>query len=61
MDAVSRGQGKTILFVSHNPEMVTSLCTMGIVLAGGGLIFSGKVDEAIKAYDPRPPSPGCAG
>ncbi len=54
MDAVSRGQGKTILFVSHNPEMVTSLCTMGIVLEAGRCVGAGAIGEALYTYQAHP-------
>ena len=32
MDEVSREQGRTVLFVSHNMEAVLRLCTRGILL-----------------------------
>src|SRR6185503_19592925 len=43
-------QGRTVLFVSHNLGAVRSLCTRGIVLAGGALQFDGPVDDAIAGY-----------
>jgi lipopolysaccharide transport system ATP-binding protein len=43
-------QGRTVLFVSHNLGAVRSLCTRGIVLAGGAMQFDGAVDDAIANY-----------
>ena len=43
-------QGRTVLFVSHNLGAVRSLCTRGLVLAGGALQFDGPVDDAIASY-----------
>ena len=43
-------QGRTVLFVSHNLGAVRSLCTRGIVLAGGTMQFDGAVEEAIARY-----------
>jgi lipopolysaccharide transport system ATP-binding protein len=43
-------QGRTVLFVSHNLGAVRSLCTRGIVLAGGAMQFDGSVDDAIANY-----------
>lgn len=44
------GQGRTVLFVSHNMAAVKSLCTQGLVLRGGQTVFRGPTDEAISAY-----------
>jgi lipopolysaccharide transport system ATP-binding protein len=43
-------QGRTVLFVSHNLGAVRSLCTRGIVLAGGAMQFDGAVEEALARY-----------
>ncbi|MCQ2287518.1 MAG: ABC transporter ATP-binding protein [Muribaculaceae bacterium] len=50
MQDVARGQGRTVLFVSHNMAAVKSLCTRGIVLQNGCLAFDGLTDEAIEVY-----------
>jgi len=42
--------GRTVLFVSHNAAAVENLCTRGIVLDHGKLVFAGKQDEAIRFY-----------
>ncbi|HHG6298037.1 TPA: ATP-binding cassette domain-containing protein, partial [Streptococcus pneumoniae] len=45
-------QGKTIFVVSHNAEQVQRLCTRGIVLEKGRLIFDGPIDDAIEYVRP---------
>jgi len=42
--------GRTVLFVSHQLNMLTSLCTRGIVLKQGTVSFDGPVDEAVLHY-----------
>lgn len=44
------GQGRTILFVSHNMSAVQSLCTKAITLRKGELIGNGPVKEQIELY-----------
>jgi len=44
------GEGRTVLFVSHNIAAIKSLCTKGIVLTNGELSFIGNVDDAIANY-----------
>jgi lipopolysaccharide transport system ATP-binding protein len=53
MQDISRGQGRTVLFVSHNMAAVKSLCTRGIVLENGGVIFEGGIEEAVEKYHNR--------
>lgn len=35
MEEVSKGQGRTVLFVSHNMNMIRNLCTRGLLLREG--------------------------
>lgn len=44
-------QGKTILFVSHNMNMVSSICQRGIVLDEGRVAFDGRIQDAINFYE----------
>lgn len=44
------GQGRTVLFVSHNMAAVKGLCKKGIVLENGGMKFLGEAEEAINFY-----------
>ena len=50
MQDVSRGEGRTVLFVSHNMGAVKNLCKRGIVLNQGQIAFDGGVEEAVGAY-----------
>lgn len=50
MDEVSRKEGRTIIFVSHNMGAIKSLCNRGLVLDKGKLIFDGNLDNAISCY-----------
>ena len=50
MGDVSRSEGRTILFVSHNMDSVRTLCPKGIVMNNGSILFSGEVEDAIKTY-----------
>ena len=50
MDEVSRNQGRTILFVSHNTKAIQQLCTKVFYLHEGKLEFEGNVDEGIQKY-----------
>lgn len=50
MQDVSRGEGRTVLFVSHNMASVRALCTNGILLEKGQIAFTGSVGETIDRY-----------
>lgn len=50
MQDVSKGDGRTVLFVSHNMAAVKSLCTKGIILENGNLIYSGSANDAVNYY-----------
>ena len=50
MDEVSRDEGRTILYVSHNMNTIRQLCDRCIVLDHGKLVFDGDTDEAIGIY-----------
>lgn len=50
MEDVSKGEGRTVLFVSHNMAAVKQLCTKGIVLKHGRLDFNGEQLEAVQYY-----------
>ena len=43
-------EGRTILFVSHNMAAIQNLCTTGIVLANGEVVFSGSAVDASEHY-----------
>lgn len=50
MQDVSRGEGRTVLFVSHNMSAVRSLCRRGIILQNGLQIFDGDANGAVDYY-----------
>lgn len=50
MQDVSRTEGRTVLFVSHNMAAVKSLCTRGIVLENGKNAFEGSAEESVGWY-----------
>jgi len=44
------GEGRTVLFVSHNMEAVKNLCTKAILLEKGHNVFSGYSSEVVSKY-----------
>lgn len=50
MRDVSSGQGRTVLFVSHNMASIRHLCHSGVVLENGQMVFHGTSDDAIGYY-----------
>ncbi len=50
MSEVSRSEGRTILYVSHNMATIRKLCDRCVVLEHGKLIYDGDVEEAIDYY-----------
>ena len=50
MQDVSRGEGRTVLFVSHNMTAVKNLCKTGIILKNGKLDYSGDIAATIERY-----------
>lgn len=50
MQEVSRGNGRTVLFVSHNMTAVKSLCKHGILLENGMIKEQGRIDDVVGLY-----------
>ena len=50
MGEVSAGEGRTVLFVSHNMASVKQLCKNGIVLDKGSIGLIGPVENVINFY-----------
>lgn len=50
MQDVSSGEGRTVLFVSHNMKAVNTLCSKAIVLRSGMVDFRGDTQEAVGHY-----------
>lgn len=51
MGDVSKGEGRTVLFVSHNLGSVKTLCNNGILLSNGKQVFCGDIDSTINFYN----------
>jgi lipopolysaccharide transport system ATP-binding protein len=50
MEDVSRNDGRTILFVSHNMAAVSNLCSSSIFMRNGMLQSIGRTDQIIEEY-----------
>ena len=50
MKDVSSKQGRTVLFVSHNMGSISQLCSKGIILENGQILFHGDIQETISTY-----------
>ncbi len=50
MGEVSKGEGRTVLFVSHNMDAILRLCSSCIFLKNGKLKQSGNSDKIIGSY-----------
>ena len=50
MQDVSKGEGRTVLFVSHNMGSVRQLCNTGILLDKGTIAKKGVINEVIAEY-----------
>lgn len=50
MQDVSKGEGRTVLFVSHNMTSIKALCKRGIILKNGLLVEDGDVDTVVTRY-----------
>lgn len=50
MQDVSRGEGRTVLFVSHNMASIRNLCHHGVLLENGKVRYTGEIDSVISEY-----------
>ena len=50
MDEVSKNEGRTVLFVSHNMAAVSNLCTTGILLREGKILQNDSIEKTIDRY-----------
>lgn len=46
----AQGEGRTVIFVSHNMQAVKQLCNRGIVLRAGEMTFCGSAEDAVDDY-----------
>ena len=50
MQDVSKGEGRTVLFVSHNMASVQRLCHHGVLLANGQVDYLGNIADTVHRY-----------
>ena len=50
MQDVSQGEGRTVLFVSHNMASVKALCHTGVLLENGRLKYMGTIKDTVECY-----------
>lgn len=50
MDDVSKEEGRTVIFVSHNMTALSNVCSKGILLKNGLLALSTDINSAVKHY-----------
>ena len=50
MQDVSKGEGRTVLFVSHNMDSMRKLCNKGILLENGICVHSSDIEDTIAEY-----------
>jgi len=50
MNDVSKGEGRTVLFVSHNMAAVQNLCFKGILLENGVIKKTGAINDVLAEY-----------
>lgn len=50
MQDVSQGEGRTVLFVSHNMGAVKNLCKRGVLLEQGKVKSTGEIEDVIQQY-----------
>ena len=50
MGDVTKSEGRTILFVSHNMAAIKKLCTKGILLENGRVLENGNIENVITTY-----------
>ena len=50
MEEVTKQEGRTILFVSHNMDAIQNLCQRCILLNNGKIQAIGQTDEVVKTY-----------
>ena len=50
MQSISQGEGRTVLFVSHNMASIKKLCHNGILLDQGQIAYQGNVIDTVAEY-----------
>src|SRR5205085_12170625 len=50
MGSLATGEGRTVLFVSHNMEAIIRLCNKAILLDKGSIVKYGDVNSTVNTY-----------
>ncbi|WP_406684237.1 ABC transporter ATP-binding protein [Seonamhaeicola sp. MEBiC1930] len=50
MQDISKGDGRTVLFVSHNMAVIQKLCENSILLNNGKFVMKGKTEDVVSHY-----------
>ena len=50
MQDVSRGEGRTVLFVSHNMDSMLNLCKKGVLLENGRVVYQNDIRSTVAEY-----------
>ena len=50
MQDVAKGEGRTVLFVSHNMTAVKNLCKLGVMLQNGQVRYTGNINDVVDFY-----------
>ena len=50
MQDVSQGEGRTVLFVSHNMASIKQLCHSGVLLDKGQVVYGGSAADTVGEY-----------
>jgi len=53
MEDVSKNEGRTVLFVSHNMSAITNLCNRGILLNNGLVELKGDISKVVNQYSTK--------
>ena len=50
MGEVSKGEGRTVLFVSHNMGALLNVCNFGVLLSNGRINLTGEISHVLNSY-----------
>jgi lipopolysaccharide transport system ATP-binding protein len=50
LESVAAGEGRTVIFISHNTSALLTLCERGVLLKNGSVALDGKIDDVLKQY-----------
>jgi len=50
MNSVSRSDGRTLLFVTHNLSLLEAICDRAYLLSEGRVVTSGRTSDVVRAY-----------